>query len=74
MKTKSIPRKMISTRLLKLKAMLLSEHSTMMFNHVDAGYMRQRAKEEVLSNGNLELAAALILLADIKDTCESKTS
>jgi hypothetical protein len=74
MKIKSIPKKAIAQRLALVKKSLLNEHSQMMYNHLESDYMRMRAKEEILASGNLDLAVAMILLADIKDANESQNS
>lgn len=38
-----------------------------MYSHMDATYMRERAREEILSKGDLSLAIALCMLAEIKE-------
>lgn len=71
MKTKPIPKKLIASRLLKLKIALLSEHAQMLYDHVDAHYMRTRAKEEIMTGGNLDTVIMLLALADIKNESQN---
>lgn len=66
MKT-SIPKKLLQSKLVRLKLKCLSEHGEMLYAHCDASYMRERAKEEIMRGGDLNLACALILLAEVKD-------
>jgi hypothetical protein len=67
MKNKNVPRKLLSSKMLHLKMKCVSEHGTMMYNHMNSDFMRARAKEEILMNGDVLLACSLMLLAEIKD-------
>jgi hypothetical protein len=69
-----LPRKILASKLLKLKMACMTDHANLMYPHMDAAYMRQRAKEEIISNGDLAMAQRLLIMADVKDEHESKNS
>lgn len=71
MKTNSINQKMLNKKLASIKARALTEHGRMIYNHLDAEYMIKRAKEEILNNGDLNLACTLIVMSEVKN--EPKT-
>lgn len=64
--TTKINRKKLAAKLKWLKERALSEHSEMVFAHVDVAYMVTRAKEEIMTNGDTDLALTLLLLAKVK--------
>lgn len=66
----TLPKKILSSKLLHLKMKCLSEHGTMMYNHMTTDYMVARAKEEILAGGDYNMACALILLASVKNEQE----
>lgn len=69
-----VPRKILASKLLKLKMSFMTEHANLMYAHVEPSYMRMRAKEEILKGGDLSLAQNLLLMADVKEEHGSQNS
>ena len=69
-----VNKKALGAKLVHIKMKMLSEHGKMMYEHLDAPYLRTRAKEEILSGGDLQMAVMLILMAELKDENGPKNS
>ena len=66
MKIKGISKKTLAAKLIGIKMKILSEHGVMMYAHLDTAYLRERAREEILTHGDLDLAVMLIVMASVK--------